>query len=316
MKTFRSVKSLLKNLKLRNYKNTSENDFPFLVPKEFANRIKDKSPNDPLLLQVLPYPSENDSVAGYNKDPLIEADNVEKSPLLKKYSGRALLMPTAACAIHCRYCFRRHFPYEKTTSAKQLRIALDTIRTDESIDEVILSGGDPLMLNNRKLSRYIFEIDRIRHVKRLRIHSRIPIAMPSRIDDDFLKIMSKLLKPTILVVHANHPGEIDDQVHKTLVSLKRTGVTLLNQSVLLKNVNDNEETLKLLSEKLFSAGVLPYYLHLLDQVHGAAHFEVSIQNARAIEKALREMLPGYLMPKFVREIPGMKSKIPLDQIAI
>ena len=170
------------------------------------------------------------------------------------------------------------------------------------------------MLSNQKLVSYLSAIDRIHHVKRLRIHSRIPIVTPSRIDDSFLKILSKLKTPTVLVVHTNHPSEIDKNVKTTLARLKRTGITILNQSVLLKDINDDEETLKVLSENLFSAGVLPYYLHLLDRVDGAAHFEVSDQRAKTIETALREMLPGYLMPKFVREIPGRYSKTPLDKI--
>jgi EF-P beta-lysylation protein EpmB len=312
MKSYRSVKSLLKNLKLKGGKTLSNSDFPFLVPKEFADRIKTKSPNDPLLLQVFPHSSENNTVEGYGKDPLKEADFVKKSPLLKKYAGRALLMPTAACAIHCRYCFRRHFPYAKTASARELNVALDAIRSDKSINEVILSGGDPLMLSNRKLLKYLSAIDCVPHVKRLRIHSRIPIVTPSRIDEGFLKVLSKIEKPIVLVVHANHPYEIDKSVTSALANLKKTGIILLNQSVLLKDINDDEETLKNLSEKLFSAGVLPYYLHLLDRVDGSAHFEVTDQKARTIENALRKVLPGYLMPKFVREIPGMHSKTPLE----
>ncbi len=232
--------------------------------------------------------------------------------MLHKYHGRALLIVTGACAVHCRYCFRREFPYaEAHAGVGQWRSALAYLAGDASIREVILSGGDPLSLSDQRLGLLLAELDRVPHLKRLRIHSRQPIVLPERVDDGLLDLFARTRLQSVLVVHANHPREIDDTVRAALARLANAGVTLLNQSVLLRGVNDAAATLAELSEVLFAGRVLPYNLHLLDRVCGAAHFEVNESEASAIMEQLRQRLPGYLVPRVVREQPGQPAKIPV-----
>ena len=288
--------------------------FPFRVTQAYASRIRPRDPNDPLLLQVLPTSSELLSPQNFSDDPVGEEPFKKDSSLLQKYHGRALLVATGACAINCRYCFRRAFPYQHMIKAQALENAIEQISRDLSIKEVILSGGDPLILDDQELETIFESLQRIRHVERLRIHSRLPIVLPSRVTKRFTRLMRDTSLNTSLVVHVNHPNELDNLTIESLRRCKDNGLILLNQSVLLKNINNDIKTLTELSEVLFSAGVLPYYMHLLDRVKGASHFEVSDTEALGLEAQLRIRLPGYLMPKFVREISKKGSKIPLAQI--
>jgi EF-P beta-lysylation protein EpmB len=229
--------------------------------------------------------------------------------VLRKYAGRILLTATGACAVHCRYCFRRHYPYqEANASADDWQGAIEQLATDRSLHEVILSGGDPLMLSDRRLGRFLDRVGEIAHVTRLRIHTRLPVVLPSRVDESLLEVLSRARQRVVMVVHCNHPDELDEAVHAALNRLKGVGLELLNQAVLLKGVNDNIDALTHLSEALFDAGVLPYYLHLLDRVQGAAHFEVDETYARNLVAELRTRLPGYLVPRLAREVAGDSSK--------
>ncbi|MGI9246673.1 MAG: KamA family radical SAM protein, partial [Steroidobacteraceae bacterium] len=232
--------------------------------------------------------------------------------LLHKYSGRALLVATGACAIHCRYCFRREFPYgEHNAGRDEFRPALDAIAADASIREVLLSGGDPLTLGDRRLRGLMEALGGIPHVSRVRVHTRLPVVLPDRIDDGFLAAWSAAPRlQRVMVIHANHANELRDaqDVAHALARLRGDGTVLLNQSVLLREVNDSVEALADLSEALFEHGVLPYYLHALDRVRGAAHFEVSDDSARALVADLAQRLPGYLVPRLVREVAGAGSK--------
>jgi EF-P beta-lysylation protein EpmB len=288
--------------------------FPFRVTQAYASRIRPRDPNDPLLLQVLPTSSELLSPQNFSDDPVGEEPFKKDSSLLQKYHGRALLVATGACAINCRYCFRRAFPYQHMIKAQALENAIEQISRDLSIKEVILSGGDPLILDDQELETIFESLQRIRHVERLRIHSRLPIVLPSRVTKRFTRLMRDTSLNTSLVVHVNHPNELDNLTIESLRRCKDNGLILLNQSVLLKNINNDIKTLTELSEVLFSAGVLPYYMHLLDRVKGASHFEVSDTEALNLETQLRTRLSGYLMPTFVREIAKKGSKIPLAQI--
>lgn len=286
--------------------------FPVRVPLHFFNRIIKQDPDDPLLRQVLPVADEDADLPGYIKDPLGEWDKEMVPGVLHKYQGRVLLITTGVCAIHCRYCFRRHFPYTENNAAKDnWLLALEYIRNDQSITEVILSGGDPLILSDEKLNNLIIQLNEITHLKRLRIHSRMPLVVPSRITTSLLDVLSPKKLKTVLVIHSNHANEIDESVAKVLTRIQTKNITLLNQSVLLKGVNDKTETLVTLSERLFENGVLPYYLHMLDKVAGAGHFNVSIETAQSIMHELRKLLPGYLVPKLVKEMPGEPYKIPI-----
>jgi L-lysine 2,3-aminomutase len=287
-------------------------DFPLRVPLPYANRIEPGNPNDPLLRQVLPLVIENDHVPGYVSDPLGEANTNVKSGIIHKYQGRVLLILSGACAINCRYCFRRHFPYQDNqNSSAEWQTALDYIRQDNSITEVILSGGDPLVNNDKTLRQLTQSIADIRHVQRLRIHTRLPIVIPQRITNEMLEWLTETRLQPVVVVHTNHAAEIDDHVAEALLKIRQRGITLLNQSVLLKGVNDNLAVLKKLSERLFETGVLPYYLHLLDKTQGTAHFDISSQQAQRLVGSLSAQLPGYLVPKLVKEIAGEAAKTPL-----
>ncbi|EXJ15338.1 EF-P beta-lysylation protein EpmB [Imhoffiella purpurea] len=289
------------------------NRFRLLVPRGFAALMRHGDPNDPLLHQVLPRRAEHDAVDGFVTDPVGDGAANLGDGLLQKYAGRALLMATGACAVHCRYCFRRHYPYSSLAGRESRHeAAIARIRADPSLTEAILSGGDPLMLDDRRLERLVRQLDAIPHLQRLRIHTRLPVVLPERIEERLVRILTSMRMRPVLVIHANHPRELGTETCGALQRLHREDVTLLNQSVLLKGVNDDPEVLQNLSERLFEQNVLPYYIHQLDRVQGAAHFGVSDGDARRILNGLRARIPGYLVPRLVREIPGGDSKTPID----
>ena len=288
--------------------------FRMLVPRGFAARMKPGDPCDPLLRQVLPLASETERVAGFVTDPVGDmAARTGSAPgVLHKYHGRALLIATGTCAVNCRYCFRRHFPYEEENASRHgFEAALEFLRSDPCISEVILSGGDPLMLSDRRLGALAGELTGIGHLRRLRIHTRLPIVLPERIDAGFLRWWSQVPLQKVVVVHANHANEIDAAVRAALHALRADGTTLLNQSVLLRGVNDDVDSLVALSEALFEAAALPYYLHLMDPVAGAHHFVVPQGEARILLRGLADRLPGFLVPRLVREVPGAGAKLML-----
>jgi L-lysine 2,3-aminomutase len=285
--------------------------FGLRVPRSFAARMRRGDVHDPLLRQVLPLGEELLETVGFTADPLGEEAARRTPQLLQKYAGRALLITTEACAVHCRYCFRREFPYSPPDTGSRWSEALQVIAQDASIEEVILSGGDPLSLSDARLTQLTDALTKIPHVKRLRVHTRQPVVLPSRVDDGLLAWLRGIRLPMVIVLHINHPNEIDGQVRAACAALRSAGVTLLNQSVLLRGVNDDVDTLQRLSCALMEAGVLPYYLHLQDRVRGTAHFEVDESVARELIDALMRRLSGYLVPKLVREVAGAASKLPL-----
>lgn len=283
--------------------------FSLRVPRAYIRRMAVGNPNDPLLRQVLPIGQELHHVAGFGLDPLAEQAHNSAGGVIHKYRGRLLLIVGGACAVNCRFCFRRHFPYQdRQLDRDSWNEALDYIRADNSISEVILSGGDPLASSDRRLLKLATTLNDISHVKTLRIHTRLPVVIPERVTDELLHWFAGQRLQPVMVIHANHANEIDASVSQALARLHQVGVTLLSQSVLLKGINDDAQTLVELSEALFRAGVLPYYLHLLDPVHGAAHFDVSEERAKAIVTEMMAVSPGYLVPKLVREIAGEPSK--------
>ena len=289
--------------------------FPLRVPRAFVSRMRPGDPTDPLLRQVLASAEEMLVTPGYSKDPLAETGEANARPgIIHKYQGRALLLVTGSCAVNCRYCFRRHFPYEENrNSREQWREALTYIAQDQSITEVILSGGDPLVATDGFLLELCEDIAGIAQVETLRIHTRLPIVLPARVTAGLRKAIASTRLRLVVVVHCNHPNEIDTEVANAMVALRGWGATLLNQAVLLAGVNDSAQTQVELSEALHRAGVLPYYLHLLDPVQGAQHFDVDETVGIEIVRDMTAQLPGYLVPKLVREIPGetAKSGIPL-----
>jgi L-lysine 2,3-aminomutase len=292
----------------------ANDSFGLRVTPSFLARMRRGDPNDPLLRQVLPLADELLDTEGYEADPLREHAFTRAPGLLQKYAGRALLITTQACAIHCRYCFRREFPYsqqaEAGEGATRFQAALDVIAADSSIEEVILSGGDPLSLSDSRLTRITDALTAMPHVRRIRVHTRQPIVLPSRVDDGLLTWLRGIARPTVFVLHTNHPNEIDEAVRGACRDLRAAGVTLLNQSVLLRGVNDDTDTLVQLSRALMDAGVVPYYLHLPDRVRGTAHFDVTEARAQTLLGELSARLSGYLVPRLVREIPGATSKVP------
>jgi EF-P beta-lysylation protein EpmB len=287
-------------------------DFPLLVPEPYLARIRPGDPRDPLLLQVLPQGRELEPAPGFGPDPLGERAAMTVPGVLHKYRGRVLLVAGGACAVHCRYCFRRHFPYGEAHPAPDAwGAALDYLAARPEVSEVILSGGDPLLLPDRALARLAGRLAALPHLRRLRVHTRLPVVLPSRVQPSLLDWLAGGRLQPVVVIHANHPRELDGAVAHALADLAGAGVRLLNQSVLLRGVNDDAAVLAALSEALCEAGVLPYYLHLLDPVQGAAHFQVPQPEARALHAALRARLPGYLVPRLVREEPGAPAKVPL-----
>jgi len=285
-------------------------DFPLRVPRGFVACMEKGNPADPLLRQVLPVQQELQHFPGFSLDPVGDLDAVAEAGVIHKYHGRVLLIATGACAVHCRYCFRRHFPYQELQlSSQKLDKALTYIAERDDIAEVILSGGDPLLLNDDKLENLLLRISAIARVQRIRIHSRIPVVLPARITPALLETLAGLPQKVILVLHANHPNELSTEVGDACRQLAMHGVTLLNQSVLLKDVNDDSDTLCTLSEKLFGFGILPYYLHCLDRAAGVGHFEVPLNRARQLMQTLQQRLPGYLVPKLVQEQAGAAHKI-------
>jgi EF-P beta-lysylation protein EpmB len=287
----------------------SAGNFPVFVPPSFLARIKLGDPNDPLLRQVLPVAEEADVVPGFTADPVGDGDAKLASGVLQKYHGRALLIATGSCAVHCRYCFRRHFPYEEAPhSSAAWDAALSLVADDPTISEVILSGGDPLMLVDSRLAALIEKIEAIEHVTRLRIHTRLPIMVPMRMTRELLAMLESSRLSKVMVIHANHAQELAEDVAAALDELRHAEVTLLNQAVLLRGVNDSVDAQQLLSERLIELGVVPYYLHQLDRVAGAAHFEVPVEEGRRIVEELRKRLPGYMVPRYVQEIAGEASK--------
>jgi len=290
--------------------------FPLRVPRGFVARMRRGDPDDPLLLQVLPRRAEHDVVEGFTVDAVGDMASRAGHGLLHKYDGRALLIASGSCAVNCRYCFRRHFPYaEDIAAAAQWRESLALVRGDTSIRELILSGGDPLSLATHKLEELTRGLRELPHVIRLRIHTRLPIVLPERIDEAFTDWLSGLPLQKVVVLHANHANEFDSHVDAACERLRQAGATLLNQSVLLRGVNDDADALTDLCERSFAAGVLPYYLHQLDKVAGAAHFEVDDRRALDLIDTLRTRLPGYLVPKLVRELQGDPSKRPVADSA-
>ncbi|MBP3142956.1 EF-P beta-lysylation protein EpmB [Aliivibrio fischeri] len=286
--------------------------FALRVPTSFVDRMEFGNPFDPLLRQVLPLDQEFEVHEGYSNDPLEEQDN-QQPGLLHKYKNRVLLIVKGGCAVNCRYCFRRHFPYQDNKGSKTVwQESIDYIANHPEINEVIFSGGDPLMAKDHELQWLIEHIEAIPHIKRLRIHSRLPVVIPNRITNTLCQLFTKTRLQIILVTHINHANEINQELISSMQKLKLAHVTLLNQSVLLKGVNDNAGTLTQLSEALFDAGILPYYLHVLDKVQGAAHFFVSDEKAKQLMGELIENVSGYLVPTLAREIGGRKSKTPLD----
>ncbi len=284
-------------------------NFPVRVTRSFAGRMRKGDGLDPLLRQVLPASDELLAAPGFATDPVGDRNAAARRGLLHKYTGRVLLVTTGACAVNCRYCFRRGFPYQDqqlTRSAEPTVLAY--IAGDESIEEVILSGGDPLLLGDRRIGRLVASLAQIPHLSRIRIHSRVPVVLPSRITDALVTAFAGTRLDPVMVIHANHPNECDRSVGEALERLRRAGVTLLNQAVLLRGVNDDAATLAALSERFFGAGVLPYYLHLLDRALGTAHFEVSEPRALTLHEQLRRRLPGYLVPRLVREEAGQPYK--------
>jgi L-lysine 2,3-aminomutase len=272
-------------------------------------RMRRGDPADPLLRQVLPLAEECQVVEGFSPDPVGDLAAHKVPGVLHKYQGRVLLTATGACAIHCRYCFRRHFPYaEANASAEHWRAALDYVTARPDVREAILSGGDPLTLSDRRLSEFVRALEDIPHVERLRLHTRLPVVLPERVTQELCAWLSGTRLRTVVVIHANHAQELDATARAACARLADSGVTLLNQSVLLRGVNDSVAALAQLSEGLFAAGVLPYYLHLLDRVQGAAHFDVTEGVARQLMAGLNACLPGYLVPRLVREVPGSPGK--------
>jgi len=286
--------------------------FPLRVPRGFVARMRRGDPDDPLLRQVLPLDEELRPMPGFSLDAVGDGAAKAGHGLIRKYRGRALLIATGSCAVHCRYCFRRHFPYaEETAAAAGWREAVAAIRADDGIDEVILSGGDPWSLATPKLAELTEALAAVPHLRRLRVHTRLPVVLPERVDAELTAWLRGLPWPVAVVLHANHAAEFDAGVDAAAARLRAAGATLLNQAVLLRGVNDDVDALAALSERSYAAGVLPYYLHQLDRVQGSAHFEVADERALALHRALAARISGYLVPKLVREVAGDPGKRPL-----
>ncbi len=315
-----SPDDLLQKLEIKRddlpYRIDPQSPFPLKAPPHFISLMEKGNPHDPLLLQVLSRFVERDSAPGFVDDPVEEADKFRSTGLLQKYTGRALLITTGVCAIHCRYCFRRHYEYDENqaTAAPALSASFDVLKRDNTVRELILSGGDPLSLSDDKLEELFKRAAEIAHISVIRIHTRTLTTVPSRVTLKLLDIIRGSGKRVVIVAHTNHANEIDDVVIRALRAVKSAGAELLNQAVLLRGVNDNSEILERHCWRLFEAGVAPYYVHLLDRVDGASHFDVPLSVAVTLDNALREQLPGYLMPRFVKETPGSPYKTPLSSL--
>lgn len=283
--------------------------FPLRVPRSFAARMEKGNFNDPLLKQVLPVADERVTFQGFSADPVGDLAAITEVGVIHKYYGRALFIMAGSCAVNCRYCFRRNFPYAEFQLSKQKQQqAISYLNQNPEISEIILSGGDPLLLSDNKLAELLQQLDGIAHLKRIRIHSRLPIALPARITEQLIQVLKRSRKQIVLVVHCNHANELNSEVKMACDKIRASGITLLNQSVLLKGINDCAVQLQELSEKLFSFGVLPYYLHLLDKAQGTGHFEVPRTEAIALMQQLQKTLPGYLVPKLAQEEAGAAAK--------
>lgn len=314
---FRHSDDLLAYLELPQTRSTqldmAATSFPLLVPKPFADLMEKGNANDPLLRQVMTHPEETRHIKGFVTDPLDEQQSNVQPGIIHKYHGRVLLIAATGCAVNCRYCFRRHFAYQDNQiGRKHWQAALNYVRQDNSITEVILSGGDPLLLNDSLLSDLLTHIEAIPHVKRLRIHTRLPVVIPARLTPELITRLGQSPLQCSMVLHVNHANELSRDLQQGLKQLHQHGIALLNQSVLLRGVNDQLIHLSELSELLFEFHVLPYYLHLLDPVQGAHHFHVDDQEAINLHRQLLANLPGYLVPKLVREVPGKANKSPID----
>ncbi|WP_133131151.1 EF-P beta-lysylation protein EpmB [Legionella yabuuchiae] len=308
---FSTARELLEFLELPVHmaSQDAEQQFQTRVPRGFANLMESGNPNDPLLRQVLAIDDETQAVEGYSQDPLLEKSFNTQAGLIQKYHGRVLLTLVGACAINCRYCFRRHFPYQENNPGREgWEGVFSFIAADETIHEVILSGGDPLLANDKLLSFLFGKLQTIRHVRTVRIHTRIPVVLPERIDSNLIALLNRSSFKKVIVLHSNHANELDDRVAEACQKLRSASCHLLNQSVLLAGVNDDVNILAALSRRLFDCGVLPYYLHLLDKVEGAAHFDVSLPKATELFKGLQAILPGYLVPRLACELPAEKHK--------
>lgn len=293
--------------------NTAANQFRLFAPRGFVARMTPGDPADPLLRQVLPIADESFHIAGFTADPVDDAAAMRQPGMLQKYNGRVLLLASGTCAVHCRYCFRRHFPYDPLPrSFDNWRPALDEIAANESIHEVILSGGDPLTIVDDTLADLCDQLARINHLRRLRIHTRLPIVIPERITARLVETLAGLRLKSVVVLHTNHANELDPHVAAALAKLADARIILLNQAVLLAGVNDSADCQAALCERLVEVGVLPYYLHQLDRVAGAAHFDVPLETGRQIIRNLRDRLPGYLVPRYVAEVPGAGSKVVIE----
>lgn len=314
--SIRDVNELCKSLDLdieqAPFPILAEQTFPLKLTRHYLKNIQKGDWFDPLLLQILPTTQEAIQPLGYHNDPVGDLQAIDEPGVLKKYQGRALLITTQACPVHCRYCFRREFPYaDNHVAKKDWSHAIKNLQKDTSINEVILSGGDPLSLPDEKIGLLISRLESIPHIDTLRIHSRYPLLLPSRLTSEFLETLTKNRFRMIMVIHANHANELDDLVKQRLQDYHAAGLILLNQSVLLKGVNDDAQTLIALSKRLIDCQVLPYYLHQLDKVSGASHFEVPDTHAIDLISDIREALPGYLVPRLVREVSGKRSKTPI-----
>lgn len=291
--------------------------FPTRVPKTYARRMRYGDPDDPLLRQVLPVRAETENVPGYVTDPVGDMPSRQGGGVLKKYRGRALLITTGACAIHCRYCFRRHFPYsEEHAGRDRWQQALAAVAADNDIREVILSGGDPLSQDNERIAPLVEGLGRIDHVERLRVHTRLPVVLPDRVDTGLTALLGEFPGPVTMVIHANHANELGDDVAAAMQRLRGNGMMIFNQAVLLHGVNDSVDAQHALSDRLTALGVAPYYLHQLDPVQGAAHFQVSDADAVALMDELRRRAPGYMLPRLVREVEGDEAKRPVTAGAL
>lgn len=290
-------------------------DFALRVPRSYVARMRRGDPRDPLLLQILPSAAESTTTADFKADPVGDLDSRAGPGFLHKYAGRALLVTTGACAVHCRYCFRRHFPYADESPLRHgWRPALARLHADPSIHEVILSGGDPWSLSDRRLRQLTDALQELPQVRRLRVHTRYPVVLPERVDAGLLDWLRSVSLQKVVVIHANHANEVDEQVSRACTDLAGAGAAVLNQSVLLAGINDCVGALADLSEALFAAGVLPYYLHVLDKVQGAAHFDVEDSRASELHRELAARLPGYLVPRLVREVAGAPAKMPVGAV--